>query len=345
MTLIAYVTRIHFADHVLEDALGEELIRFRVRRPLLVCDDAGRRGDAHDRIEDALPAGVRMVSVDAEALSLRDLAAAVGSGHDGIVALGGPRALDLARGLRGTGGGSAVPLIAIPTTTATVGIGPAATLGATGRRNLPDPSVVLCDPTLTLSADAAQTAAAGMDALTHCIEAFLGTAYNPPADGIAIEGARRAWTHLERAVTDGTDLEARREMLAAAMNAGLAAQKGQGGAEAVAHALEAEAGLTARHGYLHAAVLPHVLSFNAPAVAERLEALGHALRLRRAADLPEALAALGARIGLPDRLSPLGFGPRALRRIARRAAADPASLTNPRHATEADYLGLLEAAM
>ncbi len=57
------------------------------------------------------------------------------------------------------------------------------------------------------------------------------------------------------------------------------------------------------------------------------------------------LAALGARIGLPDRLSPLGFGPRALRRIARRAAADPASLTNPRHATEADYLGLLEAAM
>lgn len=344
MSLITYLTRIHFADRVLEDALPEELRRLGIRRPLLICDAPGHLGEAPDRVADALSPGMPLRRIDASAL-----AAGPGSGGgdllqdcDGLIALGGAEAIDRAR-LTGDG---ALPLIVAPTTTVTVGIGPPVAVPA-GRstREARLPSVVLCDPTLTLAADAGLTAAAGMDVLSHCIEACLATAFNPPADGIAIEGARRAWTHLDRVVADGADLDARRELLAAALNAGLAAQKGPGGAEAVARALETEAGLGGRHGLLHAAVLPHVLAFNAPAIAERLEVLAQALHLARPADLPAALARLGARIGLPDRLSRAGFAAAALPRVARRAAQDPASRTNPRHATEADYLGVLEAAL
>jgi alcohol dehydrogenase class IV len=156
---------------------------------------------------------------------------------------------------------------------------------------------------------------------------------------------RRAGAFLERAVARGADLDARREMLAAALNAGLASAKGAGGTEAAARAMEAEAGLDGSHGLLHAALLPPMLSFNAPAVVERFAALREALRWPEGADLPEGLSRLGQRVGLPTRLGCLGLGRAALRRAARGAAAHPASRTNPRHATEADYLRLFEAAL
>lgn len=344
MSLISYVTRIHFADRVLEDALPEEMRRQGIARPLLVTDTPAA-SEARERLEDALsPRTVASaVEILAEPLAATPgaLVSRAAAGRcDGIVALGGARALDAAR-LAAAGG--RWTLIAVPTGTANLGLGPVP--GAGPGQEAAVPAVILCDPTLTLAAGPAETAADGMDALTHCIEAFLGTAYNPPADGIAIEGVRRAGAWLERAVRDGRDLDARREVMAAALNAGLAAQKGQGGAEAAARAVEAEAGLTARHGISHAALLPQVLTFNAPAVEEKFGALRAALGLAQGVDLNAALADLGARIGLPRRLSDLGIGRGALRRAARRAAADPANRTNPRHATEADYLGMLEAAL
>ncbi len=349
MSLITYVTRIHFADRILEDALAVEARKLGVRRPLIVSDvpDA----ESRERLEDALPdgSGPRFLDVSqASGAGLPDIRAALSEGAcDAIVALGGPRAIDLARLVGGVGGAGAIPLIAVPTTTASIGLGPVAASAAGVGPNLAPrtPTLILCDPTLTLSADAGATAAAGIDALSHCIEAFLGTAYNPPADGIAIEGVRRAGAFLERAVTNGRDLEARREMMAAALNAGLAAQKGPGGVEAAARAVEAEARLSDRHGICHAALLPQVLSFNAPAVADRFDALRHALGFAPGAHLPAAIADFGARIGLPPRLSALGLGRSALRRVAQSAAADPANRTNPRHATAEDYLGILEAAL
>jgi 4-hydroxybutyrate dehydrogenase len=350
MSLIAYVTRIHFADRVLEDALAVELRRLGVHRPVVVTDLCDGADEARERLEDALPDDIegQTLSVDpASGIGPAALAALLeGTGRDAVIALGGARALDLAR--MAWQGPGAPPLIAVPTGTSSIGLGatcfmPGPAFGR-GPREARIPTVILCDPTLTLSADPAATAASGMDALTHCIEAYLGTSYNPPADGIAIEGVRRAAAFLERAVADGRDLEARREVMAAALNAGLAAQKGQGGVEAAARAVEAEAGLTARHGICHAALLPQVLSFNAPAVADRFAALGQALGLGPGADVPTALADLGARIGLPRRLSATGLGREALGRAARRAAADPANRTNPRHAAERDYLGILAAA-
>ncbi len=347
MSLITYVTRIHFADRILEDALPEEMRKLAIGRPLVVTDAAAGIDEGIERLADAMPGACRPVWLE----PLRDLPGAQASriaaesfrndDCDGIVALGGAAALDLSRRLGVRRGDRPAPLVAIPTPTASVGLGPVA--GA-GDQPPGTPSVILCDPTLTVGLDAAGTAACGIDALTHCIEAYLGTTYNPPADGIALEGVRRAGAHLEKAVADGRDLEARREMLAAALNAGLAAQKGLGGADAVARALEAEAGIAARHGWLHAAILPRVIAFNAPAVEERFAAIREALRLPPGMDLAAALAELGSRIGLPGRIGFLGLEEAALRRAARTAAADPVSRTNPRHATAEDYLRLLEDA-
>ncbi len=358
MSLIAYVTRIHFANRVLEDALPEELRKLSLSRLLILTDTAGEVDDSFDRVVDALPYGVthhalRHVPAPPVAEDARAAAeCAATQGCDGLVALGGPSVLALARAAGQVAG---LPVVALPTTTAGVGLGP---------MPLPFgpaavPALILCDPTLTLGASAQATAAAGMDALTHCLEAYLGTTWNPPADGIALDGLRRASDHLERAVTSGQDLGARREMLAAALNAGLAAQKGLGGVHALAHALEAEAGMTAPHGSFHAALLPPVMAFNAPAIADRLEALAWALRLPARADLARAdlahptfacadvagaVAALGARVGLPRHLAGLGLDRQALGRVARAAAEDAANRTNPRHATAADYLAMLEAA-
>jgi alcohol dehydrogenase class IV len=180
--------------------------------------------------------------------------------------------------------------------------------------------------------------------MTHCIEAFLGTTWNPPADGIALDGIRRAAASLSRAVDHGSDLAARRNMMAAALNAGLASQKGLGAAHALALALEIEISPDAPHGYFHAALLPAVLAFNAPAIQNRLSDLREALNLPPQADVPDALMAFGVGISLPRSLKSLALDNAMRKRVANRALEDPASQTNPRHATAADYIRMLEHA-
>jgi 4-hydroxybutyrate dehydrogenase len=344
MTLITFVTRVHFADRILEDALAEELSRLSVQRPLVLVE-AGS-GDESERLWDALPVSAAPVRffVDpptAADAALREAGALfAGSGCDGIIACGGARTLDIARLL----GGSGAPVVTVPTGTESVGLGPLAVgFARHGARQAFTPSAILCDATLTLGADAAATAAAGMDALVHCLEAYLSTAYNPPADGIALDGLRRAALNLERAVQSGTDLAARRELLAAALNGGLASQKGFGGIEAAARGLEAEAG--ARHGALHAALLPEVLTFNLPAISERFAAIHAVLGLKPRTDVAETLTRLAERVGLPSRLSEAGIAAPVLPKAAQGAAADPANRTNPRHATHRDYERIMEAAL
>jgi alcohol dehydrogenase class IV len=356
MSLITYLTRIHFADRVLEDALGEEASKMGLRRPAVICDAAAEPSDVLGRLFDALPRSVvpvgprRIPARLTRATLTREAEFWAQAGCDAAIGVGGPAALDLARALgragpERAGSSSAAPVVTIPTTTASVGLGPLApALCAGSEARLP--TLILCDPTLTLAASSVETAAAGMDALVHCLEAWLAGAWNPPADGIALDGLRRAGRWLVRAVEDGRDLAARRELLAAALDAGLAAEKGLGGVRALAHALEEEgAELGAGHGALHAALVGPVLAFNAPAVFDRLDAAREALRLPAGAEPGVALATLGAALGLPARLGGLGLETAALHRAARRAAEDPATLTNPRHATAADYLAMLEAAL
>lgn len=365
MSLITYLTRIHFADRVLEDALPEEVARLGLRRLLVLQDDSAGPGEALDRLTCALPVGCETVLTRVAGDSPRDASRlrAEAQGCDGILGLGGRAALgaalDLASPWPGATG-TAPPVLAVPTTIGCVGIAsmpPAPVLSGVfprggGCARLPE--VVLCDPTLTLHAAAPETAAAGMDALVHCIETYLATAWNPPADGMALDGVRRAGKWLRRAVENGDDLEARREMLAVALNGALAGQKGLGAVHALAHALEAElsdrpAGTALVHGALHPALLPPVLRFNAPAVGDRFAALAQALgqptRAAQGAEgLAAGLAALGRSIGLPLTLAGVTLQGDARDRVAAAAAEDAANRTNPRHATAPDYRAMLAEA-
>lgn len=365
MALINYLTRIHFADRVLEDALAEQLRRLDIKRPLIVADGGDLADGPLGRTFDALPAGcqphVFVVQTgscpDNKSAGVRE---AFADGQcDGYIGLGGQAVLDLVRrtacqpraGTRWLSSSSEASLarsglIAIPTSTACVGLQPIPI--TEGHGCLTDaamlPDVILCDPTLTLGQSETVTAAAGMHALSRCIEAYLGTTWNPPADGMALDGVRRASSSLHRAVHNGGDLDARREMMAAALDAGLAAQKGLGAVEALAHALEAELGGPTAHGSLHAALLPAVLAFNAPAIDRRLPGLRETLGLKHDAEVAASLSALGAGINLPTNLRSLDLSGARRASVAHRAADHSATRTNPRHATPADYVWMLEHA-
>ena len=377
MSLISYVTRIHFAENVLEDALEAEFESLGIKRPLIVSDESATRPGVQARLMLAMPRSLAPTLFDIEAGAATEAACAeaaalyLDSAADGLIGFGGAAAIGLAKavGLRvshqgpmrhfaGVEGGRArihdvlPPLVAVPTTTGScsevVGAavlsmddGPYVTLVSPHLT----PRVVICDPTLTLDLPVAPTASAGMDTLTHCVETYIATAYNPPADGIARDGLRRAVAHLERAVFDGTDLDARREMMAAALNGALADQKGLGGVHAMSRALAGVSRHALDHGALNAVLLPHVLAFNAPAAASRYGAIKREFGLASSADLPETIVRLRERIALPARLGELGVDLDAIERAAAFAEGDLSNRTNPRRADAGDYLAMMRAAL
>lgn len=376
MSLISYVTKIHFAENVLEDALEAELEALDVARPLIVCDHASQRPSVVERICAAMPstsvAGLFELSGSHAAEDACTAAAALyrKNGSDGVIAFGGVASMHLAKALAvrvshpeplghyaGAGGGQRIrdmvpPLISIPTIAnacaETTGV--AIIVSADGTViSLASacliPRVVICDPTLTLDLSPAETASSGMDALTHCVETYIAAAYNPPADGIARDGIRRVLSNLERAVADPFDLTARRELMAAALNGALAHQKGLGGVHAMSHALAGLVQDGLDHGAVNAVLLPLVLDFNAPAVAPRYEEIRQEFHLSRGMNLGDAVMQLRERIGLPASLGALGFHEGQVERAAILAASDYCNRTNPRHAAAADYKQLLRAAL
>lgn len=377
MSLITYVTRVHFADGVVDEALAAELDDLGIRRPLIVTDRGVAKAGLLDRLEDAMPASATpLLFGESPPWPSETAATAIAELYheqhcDGLIALGGGTTIDLAKIAAllvshggplvayATGGGRLglirdvlPPIIAIPTTAgagAEVVRGTGVVLANGQKLGLSSPylipKVAICDPTLTISLPPALTAGTGMDALTHCIETFVATTYNPPADGIALDGIARAARHLERAVHDGRDLTARREMMAAALNGALAVQKGLGGVHAMSHALGALEGYQLHHGTLNAVLLPHMLEFNAPAVGDRYAAIKRAMGLSARADLPDQLHRLNQRLGLPVGLGALGVDLRAIERAAPQAELDPASRTNPRRIRRNDYLLLMQGAL
>ena len=299
-------------------------------------------------------------------------------GCDHVVALGGGSAIDAAKAAclrlnhplpfneyeaRAEGytkiTAHVTPLVAIPTTAGTgseVGRSTIITLEAQRRKAAifsPRllPSAALCDPELTLGLPPHITAATGMDALTHNIESYLSTVVHPICDSIALGGIRLVAGSLERAVRNGQDLEARADMMMAALMGGIAFQKDLGAAHALAHPLSTLAGVP--HGLANAIALPHVLAYNRDPAASRLRdvagALGCDISGRSdpgAADLAvEAVRDLLARIGLPSRLSEVGVTKAHIGPLAAQAAADPCCNTNPRPCNEVDLADLYRAAL
>ncbi len=210
------------------------------------------------------------------------------------------------------------------------------------------PRTALLDPELTLGLPPMLTAATGMDAIAHCMETFMAPVFNPPADGIGLDGLRRGWAHIERATKNGQDREARMNMMSASMQGAMAFQKGLGCVHSLSHSL---GGVNPRlhHGTLNAVFLPAVIRFNADTDSmkkeDRLERMAHAMGLRSGSDVPEAILDMNARLGLPRGLSAMGVGEDLFDRVIEGALADHCHKTNPRLATAQDYRDMLQSAL
>ncbi len=382
MALINYITQVQL-EHGALKLLRQELERTGIRKPLMVTDAGVRAAGLLDRaiaaiggaphaVFDGTPSNPTEAAVRAAAKVYAE------HGCDGLVAVGGGSSIDLAKGVAIVAthdgpmasyatieGGSAkisdrvAPLIAVPTT---AGTGSEVARGAIvivddGRKlgfhswHLV-PKSALLDPELTLGLPPLLTAATGMDAIAHCMETFMAPAVNPPADGIALDGLERGWRHIERASTDGSDREARFNMMSASMQGALAFQKGLGCVHSLSHSLGG-ADPKLHHGTLNALFLPAVIRFNAPAESivkeRRLERMARAMGLDESGDAGAAIGAairgLGARLGLPTGLAALGVTPSLYDRIIDGAMADHCHKTNPRLATRDDYVRMLDESM
>ena len=371
MPLIQYLSRIPF-DFGAIRLLSEEIDRLGLKRPLLVTDRGIAEAGILERVLDA--AGTRDIVVydgttenPNEASLLACMEIWNDKGCDGVLALGGGSPIDLSKAIAllashggeladynvKTGGseriGRVAPQIAIPTaagTGAEVGRACVMTL-LDGTKSIAVnlnmvADVVISDPELTLSLPPRLTAATGIDALSHGIETTLSPWINPPAAAIALDCVARAAKWLPVAVEDGSNRQARWEMMMAALEGGMCLQKGLGGAHAMANPM-GEAGY--HHGTLIGILLPHVMRFNADAAPDEIARVKAAAGLAPDADLAAWLTGLTGRIGLPRHLSQLGVAAADLPKIAAKAATDHLSATNPRKANEADYLGLLTGAL
>ncbi len=247
------------------------------------------------------------------------------------------------------------PMIAIPTTAGTgseVGRSGVVTIQATHRKTvifspLLLPDVAILDSLMTRTMPASMTAATGMDALTHCIEAYASIGNHPMADAIALGGVRLCHRSLRAATEDGNDLKAREDMLEAAMMGAVAFQKGLGACHSLAHPLSAEFGM--HHGLANAICLPAVLDFNRVAVPDRIAEVARQLGVRGndestlSFECAGAVRALRKSIGLPSDLRSQGIGESDLPRLAALAFADTCHELNPRRCTEDDLLALYKA--
>jgi alcohol dehydrogenase class IV len=242
------------------------------------------------------------------------------------------------------------PIVTIPTTAGTgseVGRSGVVTLAATGRKTVifsPHllAKVALLDPMLTRSLPPRVTAATGFDALTHCLEAYVAIGDHPMADAIAIGGLELCARHLERAVTQGDDLEARGGMMKAAMMGAVAFQKGLGACHSLAHPLSSEKGL--HHGLANALCLPQVVEFNTVAVPEKLER-ARTILARDAESLAGGLREFQRRTGLPAGLREEGVAEADLDKLADKAFEDACHLSNPRPLTRSDLRALYFASL
>jgi alcohol dehydrogenase class IV len=375
MSLINYVTKIQFGYDSLQ-TLAAEAERAGMKRPMIVTDVGVRRAGIVDKVIAALDASTPPAIFDATPPNPNESAvrAAVelylSTECDGIIAVGGGSSIDLAKGVAVCAthegplqsfavieGGldritaATAPLIAIPTTAGTgseVGRGAILILDDGRKVGVISPYVIprvaICDPELTLGLPSTLTAATGMDAIAHCIETFMAPAFNPAADGIALDGLWRAWQHIERATAEPGDREARLNMMSASMQGALAFQKGLGCVHSLSHAL---GGINPKlhHGTLNAIFLPAVVHFNADSASVRderkLERLRHAMGLAEGADIGQAIEDMTRRLGLPTRLSEIGVDESLFAGIVEGALHDHSHKTNPREASPADYRSML----
>jgi 4-hydroxybutyrate dehydrogenase len=249
------------------------------------------------------------------------------------------------------------PIITIPTTAGTgseVGRSSVISLGSDGVKVVifspfMMPQVAILDAELTTGLPPAITAATGIDALTHAIEAYVGLGTHPFADMFALSAIARVGNYLKLAVEDGNNLRARHEMLLAASAGAIAFQKTLGACHALAHPLSAVAGL--HHGLANALMLPHVIRFNLDSATARYAAVDTALSGHRsgtvedrAAHCEVAVSELIDAVGLPTRLRDFGVKKSQFKKMVPQALADACAPGNPRLLTVQAAKALYQAA-
>ena len=378
MSVINYITQIQIDFGALA-LLKAECERVGIARPLIVTDAGVKAVGILDKALAALP-GVQVSVFDQTPSNPTEAAVRAASavykqnGCDGLIALGGGSSIDCAKGVAIAAthegplktyatieGGSlkitdrVAPLIAVPTTAGTGSeVARGAILIVDDGRKLGFhswfivPKTAICDPELTLGLPPVLTAATGMDAIAHCMETFMAAPFNPPADGIALDGLARGWAHIERATTNGQDRDARLNMMSASMQGAMAFQKGLGCVHSLSHSL---GGVNPRlhHGTLNAMFLPAVVNFNAAAESvqkeNRLNRMAQAMGLQSGSDIPDAIKDMNARLGLPTGLGAMGVNEGLFDAVITGALADHCHKTNPRLASADEYRQMLTVSL
>ncbi len=378
MSNIFYITQIQIDFGALA-LLKAECERVGISRPLIVTDAGVKAVGILDKALTALP-GIQASVFDqtpsnpTEAAVRAAAALYKQNGCDGLIALGGGSSIDCAKGVAiatthegplktyaTIEGGSpkitdrVAPLIAVPTTAGTGSeVARGAILIVDDGRKLGFhswfivPRAAICDPELTLGLPPVLTAATGMDAIAHCMETFMAAPFNPPADGIALDGLARGWAHIERATQNGQDRDARLNMMSASMQGAMAFQKGLGCVHSLSHSL---GGVNPRlhHGTLNAMFLPAVVNFNASAESvqkeNRLNRMAQAMGLQSGSDIPDAIKDMNARLGLPTGLAAMGVTEGLFDQVITGALADHCHKTNPRIASAEEYRQMLSVSL
>ena len=336
MTLIDYLNRVHFADGVLEEALWAELEQRRDQKFLILSTREDMDGDLGERIRSVMPKQFRHLAcevtggVPSEA-EAKFVAEQIRLTHcDALVAFGRGYVINLAKAVRllvkhgeplshfseMEGGGVRISrdlpeLIAVPRLQGFVAgfngllsivLDDGKMIDIASRNNVP--TVTIGDPTIAAKEPASVQASAGVEALTLCIEALLSPKYNPPANGIAMDGLSRG-LHALASVSDHTSLADRRELMAAAMNAAMLEQKGLGLAHAITSSLCAVTLGALDKGAIKRLLLPKIMTYYAERKVRPGSPLMEALGLTNPNDAVKTLRRVLGDLPLPDSLSDL----------------------------------------
>jgi alcohol dehydrogenase class IV len=364
-----YFNRPYFENGAI-DKLPEVLKTYGIKNPL-ICTDPGLSSiGMTDKIRNLIsndfssiyyeetPANPTENAVN-EALELYK-----NNNCDGVIGFGGGSSIDLAKAvaLMANHEGSLlnysvneggygkiteiVHMIAIPTTSGTgseVSIGSLITMND-GRKLIyasPHlmPKAAICDPELTLGLPPVLTAGAGMDALTHCIEAILSPINDPPAEAVGIDGIEKIIKEesLIRAYKDGQDKEARWGMMMASTEGAMAFQKGLGAVHSMSHALGANHELRLHHGTLNAVLLPTVLRFNQDCVGNKYSRIARAMGQDESIDLANEIEKFNQTIGIPNNLKEMGVTEDLIPSLVTHAKEDPSNLTTPKLPSQEEW--------
>lgn len=372
-----YFNKPHFENGAIEK-ISEVLKMHGIKKPL-ICTDPGLSSiGMTDKIRNLLsnelspsfyeetPANPTEKAVN-EALDLYKI-----NDCDGVVGFGGGSSMDLAKAVAlmanhegnvidysiNEGGYGKItetmPMIAIPTTS---GTGSEVSVGAVivmndGRKLIlasPHlmPNAAICDPELTAGLPPVLTAGAGMDALTHCIEAILSPINDPPAEAVGLDGVEKIVKEesLIRACKDGLDKEARWNMMMASTEGAMAFSKGLGAVHSMSHATGANQELRLHHGTLNGVILPSVLRFNYSHVGNKYSRIARAMGMNESVDLANEIEKLNEKIGLPSGLAEMGVTEDMIPELVAHSITDPSNLTTPRLPSQKEWENLFLEAM